>query len=93
MTRPKVCHPAVGHRKGCRPARPCCAVMRKVRPDRRACVCALVPFPHRRGYCQSGSASAMAWAEESEEAFRERQASAEAEAFHFFDQLTQDSAA
>lgn len=37
------------HARACRPGRPLCRFMRKVRPQRRACGCDAYHFPHRFG--------------------------------------------
>lgn len=37
------------HARGCRPARPLCRLRRRLRENRRVCVCDAYLFPHRHG--------------------------------------------
>lgn len=57
--RPAHCHgpdaERAKHAAGCRPARPLCRFMRRVRDDRRVCGCGAYHFPHRHGSGQCGN--------------------------------------
>ncbi len=47
------------HVKGCRPGRPLCKLMRKVRPQRQPCYCDRYPYPHRKGSGRCGNIEQM----------------------------------
>jgi len=68
-----LCH-GTRHVKGCRPGRPQCKLMRKVRPQRKPCYCDRYHYPHRTGSGCCGDIEKMwdrvygpAWRDERDE--------------------------
>lgn len=62
-TYPEVCYGnehKQHHAFGCRPGRPLCRWMRKVRPKRRPCFCGAYHHPHRAGSGRCGNPEKLA---------------------------------